>query len=241
MSEDKYVNIVLTGDENYVMPMGVAMYSIIRNLSPNKTARFFLFVSGWSDIHEKQIRQVQNCEIVIMPVEKHLHYFDNAETKKFKLEYIHSLAPYYRLLIPKILPEYVDKAFYFDADMVADADLSAIYDTMPNDKLLAAVVELVANAGKEKILEHCSAWKEFEKFNRHPDKAPYFNAGFFLMNIKLARDLNIFDEFMSFLKAHPNPPYCDQDTLNAVCGQKYNEKMVYLPLEWNVFCDMNYN
>ncbi len=238
MKNKNYVNIVLTGDENYVMPMGVAMYSIIKNLSRDKIARFFLLVSGWDETHEKQIRKLNNCEINIIPVEPHLHHFKNADVKKFKLDYIKSLVPYYRLLIPVVLPDYVAKIVYFDADMVADADLSKIYDEVPEDKLMAAVIELVANAHKDTVLSHLKQWPEFSKFNKDSFSAPYFNAGFFLMNLNLAREMNIFDDFMAFLSKHANPPYADQDTLNAICGQKYTEKMWYLEPAWNVFADM---
>lgn len=241
MPNKQYLNVVLTGDENYVMPMGVAMFSIIKNLNPQYTARFFLLVSGWAEKQEQEIKQVNNCEINIIHVEQYLHYFKSADFKKMKLGYIKNLTPYYRLLIPKILPKDVDKAFYFDADMVVDADLSSIYNTVNEKTLLSAVIELVANAHKETVLSHLSKWREFSKFNKDHTEAPYFNAGFFLMNLSMARELNIFDDFMAFLKKHPNPPYADQDTLNAVCGQKYADKMYYLDPSWNVFCDMNYD
>ena len=241
MSNQELVNIVLTGDENYVMPIGVAMYSIVKNLSQNKLANFFLIVSGWTEKEEKEIRKLLNCNITIINVEKYLHYFSNANCKKFKNSYIKSLSPYYRLLIPKILPNYVDKAFYFDADMVTDADLSTIYDKIDDNKLCAAVIELVANKYYKTALKHLAKWTEFEKFNLNRLKYPYFNAGFFLLNVKLARQLNIFDDFLNFLQIHPNPPSADQDTLNAICGQKNADKMVYLPLNWNVFTDMSYD
>jgi lipopolysaccharide biosynthesis glycosyltransferase len=234
------VDIVLTGDEKYVMPMGVAMYSIVRNLAAGRTARFFLLVSGWSEEDEQKIRQLKDCEIVIIPVERHLDYFKGTDPKTFK-NWWTSLACYYRLLIPKILPEDVDKVFYFDGDMIADADLAKIYDEMPGDKLLAAVIDLVANAHSDRNLKHLRGWEEFAKFNEDQRQAPYFNAGFFIMNLKLARKLDIFGDFMNFLAAHPTPPYADQDTLNAVCGQKHSDKMLYLPPQWNVFAYTNYN
>ena len=237
---NNYINVVLTGDENYVMPMGVAMYSVVKNLNSHKKARFFLLVSSWTKKEEAEIRKVKNCEIIIIPVEKYLHYFNTVDTKKMKLTYIKNLTPYYRLLIPKVLPQYVDKAFYLDSDMIVDYDLSDIYN-LGSKNLLAAVIELLANAHRETVLSHLSEWREFAKFNKDHSEAPYFNAGFFLMNLSLARELNIFDDFITFLKKHPNPPYADQDTLNAVCGQKYSDKMVYLDPSWNVFCDMNYD
>lgn len=232
--EDKYVNVVLTGDQNYVIPMGVTMYSVVPNLPYGRTALFFLIVSGWGQQEEREIHKLRNCEIIILPAEGHLHYFSQEDVRKYKLDYMESLAPYYRLLIPKILPEDVETAFYMDADMICDTDISGIYDAMPHDKLIGAVAELVANAQRKNVLKYLEGWKEFSAFNNNYDRAPYFNAGFLLINLKLARKLNIFDDFLDFLGAHPNPPYADQGTLNAICGQKYRDKMPYLPPEWNV-------
>ena len=69
---------------------------------------------------------------------------------------------------------------------------------------------------------------EFFLFSKNPLKYPYFNAGFFLVNIKLAKELNIFEKMFDFLNRHPNPPYADQDTLNAVIGQQYSDLINYL-------------
>ena len=238
---DNIVNIVLTGDENYVVPMGVAMFSIVKNLKRTKKARFFLLVSGWGEKQEKEIRKLENCIIEIIHVEQYLNYFDKQSAKNFKLGYIKNLTPYYRLLIPKILPDDIDKCFYFDADMICDADLSALQDSIPDNILTAAVAEFVANEDYEIVLKHVKEWKEFSAFNQDRFNAPYFNAGFFFMNLKMAKELKVFDDFMNFLKAHPNPPYADQDTLNAICGQKYHDKMLFLKPNWNVFADMSFD
>ena len=46
---------------------------------------------------------------------------------------------------------------------------------------------------------------------------------------------------MDFLKRNPNPPYADQDTLNAIFGQKYHNLIEFLPPEYNLFSDIDYN
>ncbi len=237
-----YVNIVLTGDQNFVMPMGVTMYSIIHNLSKDYVARFFLFVSGWTKEDEDRIRQLKNCEIEILPMEKWLYLFSELDAEKSTgVLHIHSLASYYRLLMPKILPESVEKCFYVDGDMVVDADLSEIWDVLATDKLLAAVPDLPQQTTHGSDLGEEIEWNEFAPFRENPLAAPYFCSGFFLMNLKLARKLNIFESAMQFLKVHPNPRLMDQDVLNAVCGQAHSEKCLSLPFEWNVFCDTNYD
>ena len=83
--------------------------------------------------------------------------------------------------------------------------------------------------------------EDFKNFQKDALKYPYFNAGFFLVNIKLVNELNIFEKMFDFLNRCPNPPYADQDTLNAVIGQKYSELINYLEPSYNIFCDIDYN
>lgn len=74
MSDKQYLNVVLTGDEHYVMPMGVAMFSVVKNLNLQYTARFFLLISGLAEKQEQEIKQINNCEINIIHAEQYLHY-----------------------------------------------------------------------------------------------------------------------------------------------------------------------
>lgn len=237
----KYMNFVLTGDANYVMPISVVITSILKNLGPSEyTPRFFLFTTDFKERNIDKINEVSHikkCKIINIPMEKYLHYFDCVDTSKFTLQYV-SLVCYYRLLLFKILPEDVDKCFYVDGDMIIDTDLTSLYRDMPEDKLLAAVVEVLAMQRRKDILSHFTKYSSL--FKTEPLKYPYFNAGFFLANIKMAKKCKLFEQFIDFINNNPNPPYADQDTLNAICGQKYQKNMIYLPPEYNVFCSMYY-
>lgn len=236
------MNFVLTGDKNYVLPLTVLMTSILVNISKKFTPRFFLFTTdfGQADLNKmEQIKKIRPCEIVNMPMEQYLHYFDQQDASTFRLQYI-SLATYYRLLMFKILPDDVDKCFYVDGDMIVDKDLAPIYKNLPKNKLAAVVVEILAMTNKDTTLAHLADMSDFKPFQKDPYAAPYFNAGFFLANIKRAKELNIFEQCLDFLKRYPNPAYADQDTLNAVLGQKYYRDLILLDPSYNVFCDIPY-
>ena len=166
--------------------------------------------------------------------------FDKIDVKSFKLKYI-SLATYYRLLMLKILPDDVDKCFYIDGDMIVDTDLSLIYEQMASFQLASVVIEVLAMSNKGMTLQHLNNMTDFKVFSKSPDKAPYFNAGFFLLNVKKAKQLRLFEAAFDFLKRYPNPPYADQDTLNAIIGQKYTKDIQYLSPSYNVFCDIDYH
>ncbi len=239
---DRFVNILLTSDKKYVKIIGITMTSVMENLSKNKIARFFIITQDFSseDINElnKLKNRYKNCEIINIPVAPYLDLFKFADVSKFKNKYI-SLACYFRLLIFKILPEDVKKCFYIDGDIIVNCDLSQI--KIPDNKLIAAVIEAHAMQYKEDILSHVYKMDDFYNFINNSNEFPYFNAGFFLLNIEAARKLNLFEKAMEFLQRYPNPPYADQDTLNAVIGQKYRGLIDYLPPEYNLFADIDYD
>ena len=241
--ENKYINFCLCGDKNFIIPITVAITSILKNIDKSRVSRFFLLTTGFSDKEINTILKLKkkyDFEVVNIPVENYINLFDKIDITKCKIPYV-SLATYYRFLMFKILPEDVDKCFYIDGDMIIDADLSIIYDNLTEDKLASVVVEIMAMQHRKSILSHCYEIEYFKNFQKDALKYPYFNAGFFLVNIKLAKELNIFEKMFDFLNRHPNPPYADQDTLNAVIGQQYYDLINYLEPSYNIFCDIDYN
>ena len=125
--------------------------------------------------------------------------------------------------------------------MIIDSDLSNLYDNFNDRNIIGAVVEVLAMQNRNNILKHFMEWEELSNFHNDPLKFPYFNAGFFLLNVKKAKELNLFKQAFDFLEKHPNPPYADQDTLNYIIGQKYPQLVEHFPPSYNVFCDMHHD
>jgi len=239
--DNKYINIVYTADKNYTDIISVSMFSVLKNLSKDKIARFFVFSQDFNsnDIEKlNKLKKSYTCEIINVPMEPYLDFLNFADITTFKNKYI-SLACYFRLLIFKILPEYVKECFYIDGDMLIDTDISKI--KLSKDKIFSAVIEAHAMQYREKILAHLKDYVDFKNFIINPLKFPYFNAGFFLVNLEKAKQINIMEDLLDFLKRYPNPPYADQDTLNAIFGQKYIDLIEYLPPEYNIFTSNDKN
>ena len=234
------MNFVLTGDNNYIAPLGVCMTSILLNLADDRCARFFVFAENFTndDIDKLyEIKNVRPCEVVIVNMKQYTHLFSCIDTSKFSLTYV-NLVCYFRLLMLDILPDDVDKCFYIDGDMIIDSDLSYLYDSFDEKNIIGAVIEILAMQYRNDILKHFMQWDDLANFQRAPLKNPYFNAGFFLLNVKKAKELNLFQKAFDFLDKHPNPPYADQDTLNYIIGQQYPQLVQHFPPSYNVFCDM---
>lgn len=240
--KNKYINFVLCGDKNFIVPITVAITSILTNINKSRITRFFLLTTDFSDNEINTILKLKkkyNFELINIDMNNYKDFFDKMDISTFKNQYI-SLATYYRLLMFKILPEDVDKCFYIDSDMIIDTDLSTVYDNLTEEKLAYVVVEILAMQHRRTILSHCYEIEDFKNFQNDALKYPYFNAGFFFVNIKLANELNIFEKMLDFLNRFPNSPYADQDILNAVIGQKYSELINYLEPLYNIFCDIDY-
>ena len=243
MGKQKYINFVLTADSNYIMPITVTIASIIKNLNAKYMAKFFIFSSNFStdNITEfKELQKFKKFKIINIPMKKYGQLFNKVDVSKFALSHT-NLVVYYRLLLFKILPNYVDKVFFIDGDIVVDTDLSVIYNDLPKNKLADVVVESFAMKTKDTTLKHLKDIKDFDKFNKEPFKYPYFNAGFMLINLTLARKLQIWEELFNWMNNNPIPKFADQDTLNAVLGQRHSELLQYLSPKYNVFCDKGIN
>lgn len=236
----KYINIVLTADNNYTKVIGVLMYSILKNLSKDKIAKFYIFSYKFSskDIKElEKLKEKFNFEIIYIRMEDYIDIFDFANEDRFRNRWI-TIACYFRLLIFKILPDDIEECFYIDSDMIVDCDLSEL--KLKEDKMFLACIEPGAMQDKETHLSYCYKLEEFKNFSKEPEKYPYFNAGFFLVNLKKAREHDIWNQIVVILNKYPSLPYCDQDVLNIIFGQMYSDLIQFAPTEYNVFTNISY-
>lgn len=236
------IDIVYTGDKNYSTPIIVSMTSVVKNLSENYHAHFHLFLRECDqDVMDKYdcAKAELNCSVTIYQMEQYDCLFNDVDVTKFGNQWI-NIVCYYRLLMFRILPDNIHKCFYIDGDIIVDTDLSKLYETMKENEIASVVVEVPAMQNRKTTLAHFYEWEEFSKFAKDANAYPHFNAGFFLLNVDLARKKQLWDKFVEFYKKHPNPKYADQDILNAIIGQDRPGELNILPPEYDVFCDLDY-
>ena len=132
---------------------------------------------------------------------------------------------YYRLMMPDILPEDVDRLLYLDVDMIVNASLKELYETDFEGKLFVACAE-GEERHEERDPETCR-----RLFSELYEKGfEYFNSGMMLWHISEIRKKYTFADYMKaaelFEYTFAAP---DQDLLNYCHWQevKYVDMAVY--------------
>ncbi len=137
----------------------------------------------------------------------------------------YSIATFYRLLIPQILPNDIDRCIYLDSDTLVNLDIKALWQIDLGDKTLAAVPEILNRPDVKQAFSLCR-----EGLVKRED---YFNAGVLLINTKLFLDKkNLIPDWCEVLNKNPQyGEFVDQDALNYY----FSTQIVHLPLKFNRF------
>ena len=116
------------------------------------------------------------------------------------------MASYYRLFASEYLPSEVERFLYLDADLVAETDISPLFDTDLAGNVLAAVA-------------NTCTWREQIGL---PEGTPYFNSGVLLIDRRRweaehisERVLKVVEEKRGCLR------YWDQDAINMVLAGRW--------------------
>jgi lipopolysaccharide biosynthesis glycosyltransferase len=203
------INIALASDANYLVHARVMLYSLYDS---NKKNRFsiYLFTEAKDHPELKKIQQLteQNENTVeIVPVNTELF-------EKFHVGGHITIASYYRLLIPELLPKSIDKLIYLDIDILVKTDIRPLWEMHLGTNCVAAV--------DEKHEAHA------RRLNLPGNK--YLNAGVLVINTSVWRQLNITEKglIVAAEKVDTLIAY-DQDVLNILLVDKW----LSLPTKWN--------
>ncbi len=214
MDVKDHIHIVFAIDDNYIQQCAVTMMSILSNTNSEYRLNFHILNSGLKSENINKLntlKNIQYCNINYIDVSK----FDLSKFPQNR-KWI-SAATYYRLYLAEVLPNNIDKCIYMDCDMIAEEDISILwnYDV---ENYLAGVVE-----------DEASVNNNIHLCLNPNDK--YFNAGLILFNMKKLREINLVEKSIEyFLENEDKIKLQDQDILNGVLAGK----CLYLPLRWNI-------
>ena len=211
------MDIVISFDENYVMPAGVMLTSLFEN---NKVTNIH--------IHALLRRKGSFSQPIVDTVKKYGGKITCYDMSQFKLPSLPvdlkhqraniSIETYFRLFLSDILSPDIDKVLWLDCDIVIADSLDELWNEDISDYPVGVIPDYENN--------------NVRMTNRLGYNAiyGYFNAGVLLINLKYWREQNIMDSFVEYISSHFYELYYhDQDVLN----HEFYALKKELPLRFN--------
>ena len=213
--QNNVVSIALAADNNYAMPMGVTMTSILENAQETTFYEFYLLIpSDFSQENKDKITQLKNkypCKINFIDMQ---NAFDNSPNS---LKHTTNQS-YYRLLLSQVLPS-LDKIIYLDVDTVVLQDLAELYNLDLGNSYYAGVFHPTYYLGNREL---------HYKLLNISDLHSYINAGVLRINLEQIRQDNLVPTLLEGIEK--NYPAIDQDVINSICYGRIKK----LPFKYNV-------
>ncbi len=197
VQDRKNIAICFGCDNNYVQHMGATMSSILKHKQDDEFIKFYVLDGGISVPNKEKLSYFEKkylCSITY--VQPNMEELKNCCT--YKGDYI-SLATYYRLLIPELIPN-EDRILYLDCDIIVRKSLSDLYNRDFGNNMVYGVVD-------------CSVKEHSVRLG----VSKYINAGVLLLNCKKMREENSVQTIIDWIGNNQDKIEChDQDVINAV-------------------------
>ena len=217
------INIVYCTDSNYLEHVGVSITSIILN-NKHHNIHFHIFLYDVSEEEKNKLKEISNSiTLYSIPIDELNKYSD---IQNNKIKHINR-SMYIRLSVPRLLPDYVDKFIYLDADILCFGDISPILNINIDSVVCAVTTD---------SLDANNMLQNKERLNLASEK--YFNSGFLYINTQNWKKFDTENKANQILLSPQNFNllYPDQDALNIVL----QDQVTYIDVKWNyLFTWMN--
>ena len=209
------VNIAFSSDNNYAPFLCVAIYSLLKNSNPKNIYHIYILDGGISKTNKNKISEslnnFKNKKIIFKKVDQKIF-------KNIKQILQLNQTSYYRLLLPKILPD-VKKIIYCDCDLLILKDISALYKEKLNNNLIGCCQ--IFHPNYKQVLQLI-----YPKIKINTA----INAGVTLMDLDKLRKENYTTKFIDFVNKNSGKLVAgDQDVLNVLL----NKNIKILHPQWN--------
>ena len=178
---ERTIDVVMGADDGYIHHSAATIASILLNCDTSSNFRFHILEGGISSDKKQKLlklKQIRNFDIRFYDMTKY-------DLSMFTDNRAHiTLAAYYRLGIPEVLPKNIEKALYLDGDTIVEQDLKELWDTDISNYMLGAIEDVEGIDSRIRL--------------DLPDK--YFNSGVLLLNLNKLRETNLLEDSLSYLE-----------------------------------------
>lgn len=216
---DERITLVYGVDDRFAIPLAASIQSALDHLGPENRLDVHIIDGGLSVRNRARLIRsfdARPCRLMWLR--------PNQETLgSLKVGGAITVATYYRLLIPQLLPTSV-KAIYLDADLIVQRDLADLWRVpVANHHLLAVQDQGV------RLISGPFGLTNYRALGI-PEGRKYFNAGVLVLNLDRWRRDKTAESIVAYVKQHhEHIRFHDQDGLNAILWSNWGE----LDPRWN--------
>lgn len=209
------MNIACVTDDNYAPYCGIMLTSLFES---NKEHTFSVYIltrgiSKENTAKFEQLASLYNSEISIIAVDGSI--FANCPIREG--DHV-TVETYYRLALPTLLPNDVNKILYLDVDIIVDKPIDELYNLDITEVALSACIDAIG------------AYDQDIATRLGIEIGRYFNAGVILINLEYWRSHHVEERCFEVIRSKPEALIThDQDTLNTVLCKEIN----YFDLQFN--------
>ena len=211
-------NIVVVADEGYVQHAAVMLCSLF-NTNKGKVFHIYLLTNGISELNEHRLQRL--CSEygsyieVIIPEEKLSSHLD-IDLSSLPVGQWTTMM-YYKLFIPIVLPENIERCLFLDVDMIINDDIEELYQWNLGNNVIAAAEDM----------PDCI---EIKKRIGLSQEDWYVNSGVMVCDILKWRKVESLCPIISFVKEVKDIITNEQD----VIALYFRNRITILPIRWNM-------
>lgn len=199
------MNVVYSSSDSFSELAGISILSLLEHNASFEEINIFLIDNGISDENKEKLRSITDS------YGRSLYFVSPLDIEKLSNTQINvgrwNISTFYRLFLPTILPETVDKVLFIDCDTIVLQDLSPLWNMDMAGKWLYGVDDCRGAAYRTNI-------------GLKPEDN-YINNGVLLMDLKSWRENHVEEQFLQFI--HDNQgdiTYVDQGVQNGVLSKQ---------------------
>jgi lipopolysaccharide biosynthesis glycosyltransferase len=213
------ITVVYGVDNRFAIPLAASIQSALDHLGPQYWLEIYIIDGGISRRNRSRlIRSFENrpCRLVWLEP-------GHGKLAGLKVGGAITIATYYRLLIPQLLPDHA-KAIYLDADLIVRRNLADLWSLRLADHHLLAVQDQGV-----RLISGPFGLRNYRVL-QIPEGSKYFNAGVLVLDLEKWRHDGIADTVMTYVSEQAEYiRFHDQDGLNAILWSRWGE----LDPRWN--------
>jgi lipopolysaccharide biosynthesis glycosyltransferase len=221
------VHLAAACDEKYAMPLAVMLASVVANLGAGRSVCAYVLESALTaDTRDRVARSFRSNRIELQWLTVEAGRLADLKGTLRSFDTV-SVEAYYRLLLPELLPQSLDKVIYLDCDLVVNRDLGELWDLDVSATSLLAVPELVPGA---EFVSSRAGIRLHRELGLAPDLR-YFNSGVMVINLLRWRARQVSQRALTYIReAGQHLRWHDQEALNAVLAGEWTA----IDSRWNV-------